>query len=308
MPVRFFLMNLVAVVMGAVLLLACSEPVTPNPILGSVNVSPTSLPATQLVQSPTAFPTQTETAIPLPTNTPVPTPTSTATPTERPFNVTGKVCFPGESIPPMTAFFEDTSAGTVVELPISENQDSYEIKLAPGTYIAYAWLDDFSQGGLYSRAVPCGLNENCGDHGVQSFAVQENQLLEGIDLCDWYAGPFNVPYPPGVDKEDFTGGISGRLTYRDSSPVELRVVAFSTETGYWYWVNAGPGQAFYGINNLPPGSYHVVAYDPQGRAGGHATDGHQLIDVTVKAGELTEGADITDWNAPPDAFPSDPTR
>lgn len=208
----------------------------------------------------------------------------------------------------MTAFFEETDAGSVVELPISENQDTYQVKLEPGTYIAYAWLPDFSQGGLYSRAVPCGLNENCNDHAVQPFSVQEAQLVEGIDLCDWYAGPFNVPYPPGVDKEDFTGGISGRLTYRDSNPVPLRVVAFNVDTGYWYWVNAEPGQSFYGINNLPPGMYHVVAYDPQGRAGGHATGEHRLIDISVEAGELSEGADISDWSAPPEAFPSDPTR
>ena len=86
------------------------------------------------------------------------------------------------------------------------------------------------------------------------------------------------------------------------------MVAFSIDTGYWYWVNTQPGQAFYGINNLPPGSYHVVAYDPQGRAGGHATGNHELIDVLVKAGELSEGADITDWSAPEGTFPTDPTR
>jgi hypothetical protein len=310
MPVRYFLTNLLLLVIGAALLLACSEPVTPDPILGSVSATPTRMLTTQPVQSPTARPTQTETVtpLPLPTHTPVPSPTSSATPTELPFNVTGKICFPGVTIPPMTAFFEDTGAGTVSELPISENQDSYDIKLAPGTYIAYAWLADYSQGGLYSHAVTCGLNENCDDHGVQPFSIQKDQILEGIDLCDWYAGPFNVPYPPGVDKGDFTGGISGRLNYRDSNPVALRVVAFSTETGYWYWVNTEPNQAFYGINNLPPGSYHVVAYDTQGRAGGHATDKHQLIEVLVIAGELTEGADINDWNASPDAFPPDPTR
>lgn len=317
MSVRFLFLNLLVLGMGSVLLLACSpEQETPNPIFGSINTT-TIIPAdTQPLQLPTDSPTLTEivTSIPSPTSTPLPVPTSTpiptntATPTELPFNVSGKVCFPGETIPPMTAFFEDTTAGTVTELPISENQGSYEIKLAPGTYIAYAWLPDYSQGGLYSRAVPCGLNENCNDHGVQSFEVQEGRVLEGIDLCDWYAGPFNVPYPPGVDKAEFTGSISGSLSYRDSSAVGLRVVAFNIESGYWYWVKTEPGQAFYGINNLPPGTYHVVAYDPQGHAGGYATEGHMLIDVLVKTGELTEGADITDWKAPPDAFPPDPTR
>jgi hypothetical protein len=54
--------------------------------------------------------------------------------------------------------------------------------------------------------------------------------------------------------------------------------------------------------------YHIVAYDANGRAGGHADANHNLIPVTVTAGEIVEGIDINDWSAPAGAFPEDPTR
>src|SRR3990170_4305454 len=167
MPVRICLINLLAIMLGAATLFACTAPDSPAPIAVDENSEEAGTTATLLPELATATATQTRTASPSPslTSTPSPTSTGTPTPTEMPFNVTGQVCFPGETIPPMTAYFEDTGAGTVVELPIAENQDVYEVKLPPGSYIAYAWLGDYSQGGLYSRAVSCGLNEDCDDHG-----------------------------------------------------------------------------------------------------------------------------------------------
>ena len=67
----------------------------------------------------------------------------------------------------------------------------------------------------------------------------------------------------------------------------------------------------FGINSiteLPPGIYNVVAYDPQGSAGGYADADHNLLDVTVEPGKVTEGIDINDWNAPAGTYPPDPTR
>lgn len=297
------------------LLCACGFPA---PTATSVHVTPdelaTSLAATQtvssLINSPTVPTIGLPSVSPSPSSTSTVEPTATPSPSPTPLenNLFGEICFPGGAIPAMTAFFENTETEALVELPITQGQDRYELKLAPGTYIAYAWLLDFSQGGLYSRAVPCGLGEECDDHSLLPFDVDDNEITQGIDLCDWYAGPFNVPYPPGKEQTEITGVISGSLSYPDGIASELRVVAFNVRTGYWYWAYAQPGQAFYSITELPPGIYNVVAYDTDGHAGGYASNNHDLIDVTVEPGKVSEGININDWNAPAGTFPPDPTR
>jgi hypothetical protein len=244
--------------------------------------------------------------------TPTPSPeailTVTISPTLQPENVTGEICYPGESIPQMVLYFEDTNIAYLLELLVDENQLDYKVKLPPGTYIAYAWLPDFSLGGLYSRAVVCGLGTECEDHSILPFTIEEGDLVEGIDLCDWYAGPFNVPYPPDRELSEVTGTISGSITYPDEPVPELRVVAYNQETQYWYWVSTIAGQVSYTIDELPSGTYHIVAYDTLGHTGGHADNNHVLVPVTIEPGEAIKGVNINDWNAPPGAFPPDQTR
>lgn len=113
--------------------------------------------------------------------------------------VEGKICYPSEQIPAMTAYFEETSTHQFASLPISQNQTFYKINLSPGTYIAYAWLPDFSQGGSFSKAVPCGLTNGCNDHTPLPFTVQAGLSLTDIDICDWYSPslPPTPPPPPG---------------------------------------------------------------------------------------------------------------
>jgi hypothetical protein len=297
------------------LLTACGFPSpTTSPTREAPDELATSAAATLAAASQVSSPTipvvvsPSVTITPIPTQTMEPTVTQSPSPTLLENNILGKICYPGQSIPAMTAYFENTETEALVELPIAPGQDSYELKLDSGTYIAYAWLPDFSRGGLYSRAVPCGLSEGCDDHALLPFTVKQTEITQGIDLCDWYAGPFNVPYPPGKEQTEVTGVISGSLSHPDGSAVELRVVAFNTQTGYWYWVYAQSGQTFYSIKELPPGTYNVVAYDPEGRAGGYASDNHNLLDVIVEPGEVVEGVNINDWNIPAGAYPPDPTR
>jgi hypothetical protein len=271
-----------------------AETLTAIPVEETEILPPTQTPEAELTVTPTA--------------TPDPSQTPTASPTPIENNVSGAICFPEGDIPAMTAFFEETDTETLVEVPIDEGQISYEVKLEPGTYIAYAWLADFSRGGLYSRAVPCGLNEECDDHNLLPFRVNEGEVISGIDLCDWFAGPFNVPYPPGKEQSELTGSISGALSYIEEPIPGLRIVAFNLETNYWYWVSSQEGQTAYTLAQLPPGTYQVIAYDAEGRAGGHARADHSLIEVTARSGETTEGVDINDWDAPEGSFPEDPTR
>jgi hypothetical protein len=312
---RSALTRTVVVIVGLLLTLSsCKLPesgVSPTPNQAALE---TMVAATLQAVKPggTASPTagvSTQSATPTTTVTlpPATTPTALFTPTPAP-NVTGKVCYPTEGIPAMTAYFQETTTNKVVELPIATNQTSYKINLPAGTYIAYAWMPDFSLGGLYSNAVPCGLKTSCKDHTPLPFTVTIGETLTGIDLCDWYAGPFNIPYPPGKDLTKLTGSISGRLTYPSGSIPALRVVAFNVGTRNWYYINTNPGAGAYTISDLPPGTYHVVAYDARDNAGGYADANHELINVVVNGGEKTSGADITDWNAPPGTFPPDPTQ
>jgi Tol biopolymer transport system component len=132
-----------------------------------------------------------------PTHTPG-QPTRTPEPVASTGSVMGKICYPSEFIPSMTAYFQNNETGAVSQLQITENQDSYAMELEPGDYVAYAYLVDqsISLGGMYSAAVACGLTAECTDHTILNFSVSPGESIEGIDICDWYAQD-QLPPPPG---------------------------------------------------------------------------------------------------------------
>lgn len=108
--------------------------------------------------------------------------------------VAGKICYPSEFIPAMTAYFMAAASGEYTELLIAENQSDYQIDLLPGQYIAFAYTAD-ELGGSYSRAVPCGLSVDCPDHTTLAFEVRAGETTSGVDICDWYS-PESVPPRP----------------------------------------------------------------------------------------------------------------
>jgi hypothetical protein len=111
-------------------------------------------------------------------------------------SVTGKICYPSEFIPEMTLFIQDLSSQEISELYIAENQDRYSLDLAPGRYIAFAYLNSgASIIGSYSNAVLCGLNAGCTDHSLVEFEVNAGQTLGDIDICDWYSSEAVPPDP-----------------------------------------------------------------------------------------------------------------
>lgn len=305
------------ILLAALTISACSQPTIEATSLPTENMVETLVAAklTQVssdqatLQASTPSPSPAaETPAPESTMTPTATTTATITPTQQAANVSGRICFPGADIPAMTAYFENTKDQQIVEVPIQESQDQYEVNLSPGEYLAYAWLNDFSRAGLYSKAVPCGLKASCEDHSALAFTVTEGEPNKAIDICDWYAGPFNVPYPPGKEASDVTGSISGALDYPGGSTPALQVFAFNLNTNNWYYINTNPGWSAYTLDELPPGTYHVVAYDSDGNSGGHADANHNLITITIKAGEKVSGVDTNDWNAPSGTFPPNPTQ
>jgi len=112
-------------------------------------------------------------------------------------SVSGAVCYPSEGIPPMTLYFQNVDDQSVSSFPHPDGSSSYLVELDPGTYVAFAYPDGMSIGGSYSQAVACGLSANCTDHSLIPFSVQAGQETVGIDICDWYGGPGDVPEPPG---------------------------------------------------------------------------------------------------------------
>jgi hypothetical protein len=315
MLIQFRIPSFVLAACCALLLAACGRSATPtveqpNDALATIVAATltANVPQATATPMPTHTPTQAQTDTPTITATPLPTDTLTPTPTPPANNVTGQICYPGGDIPAMTVYFEQADSENIVEMPVAAGQSSYEINLPPGTYIAYAWTTDYGRGGLYSRAVTCGLKSTCKDHAPQTFSVDANEQSTQIDLCDWQAGPFSVPYPPGKQPTEVTGSIAGSVDYPGGETPGVRVFAFNQETHYWYWVRILPGQSAYLIDELPAGTYHVVAYDEDGRAGGFADASHTLKDVIVKSGETTKGVDVADWSAPAGSFPADPTK
>lgn len=265
--------------------------------------TPTQAATNTVMPQPSATATLISTSTPAPTQTQAPTMTPLPTPVQA--TAAGKLCYlVGQAIPAMMAYFQDTTTGSVAQLPIAAGQITYTLTLTPGTYIAYAWLPDFSAGGLYSNAVPCGLKASCDDHAARPFTVQTGAVTKDINICDWYTGPFVIPYPPGQAPTSTVGAIEGSISYPGGNPPALKVVAFNVKTKYWYWVGTVPGDTYFSIPDLPPGTYHVVAYAADGQAGGYADASHNLIDIVVKAGQ-TASVEIYDWAG---SFPANPVK
>ena len=282
----FFLFSLLLL-----LVLSCNLPSSAAP-------KTTTVPSVNDVVSSTLAAATLQAMTPLATPTMPPPPTMTlppVTPTPTTGKVSGRVCYKsGASVPAMKIFFQDTATGAVLEFPVAAGQTEYEMTLPPGTYIAYAWLYDFSLGGSYSACLP---GSGCGDHTPLPFTVQAGAALSGVDICDWAHGPFDVPYPPNYSPAATTGSIAGTVYhYPGSADARLTIVAFNQDTGYWYYFKPAAGGRTFSLDNLPPGRYQLVAYDTHGRAGGAPSL------VTVVAGQ-TAYADVTNWNG---SYPANP--
>jgi len=260
----------------------------------------------------------------IPTDEPTPE-TSTNTPTpENPYHtgtVEGKVCFPSEYIPAMYLYLANVNTQEITIISIPENQGDFSVGVPEGTYTAYAWLADYTMGGTYSQAVPCGLSVNCNDHSLIEFEVIEDQTTSGIEVCDWYGDPSDVPLPPGIDISDFTGSISGDLGYPSEGIPALQIVAFNLDNYLdnfpFYYIEVPENTFSYTIENLPIGSYQVVAYPSGEDFGGGYSEfvlcgqtvecrDHSLITVQVSAGQTTTDVNPVDFYAPTGTFPDNP--
>jgi hypothetical protein len=246
-------------------------------------------------------------------------------PTEAPLDlvanlgtVQGTICYPSEGHPALNLYLQNNQSAEPALIAIAENQGSFSAEMAPGTYTAYAWTLDHTFGGSYSQAVPCGLSVECTDHSLISFEVTAGGTTSGIDVCDWYGNPGDVPTPPGVVVGLGLGSISGTLIYPSEGIPEMQVVAYRVMMSEWYMVETQQGQSEFLIEGLPAGEYYVVAYLSGSDYGGGYTPAvacglsvdctdHSLTTVVVSAGQTTAGVMPHDWYAPEGSFPPNPT-
>jgi hypothetical protein len=98
----------------------------------------------------------------------------------------------------MTLYFQEVNSSEMITIEHADGTGTYSTELPAGTYVAYAWRAGYELGGSYSEAVPCGLAVDCTDHSLIQFQVAGGSNVTGIDICDWYGQPGDIPTPPGL--------------------------------------------------------------------------------------------------------------
>ena len=128
----------------------------------------------------------------------------------------------------------------------------------------------------------------------------------------------STPAPTDMQKKSDKGIIEGTLGFPAEGIPSLTVYAINVKSGDGnFFVKTGQNQGSFMIEDVTPGTYHVVAYTDDSKLSGawskmvpcglSASCGdHTLIDVEVKAGETTKGIEVKDWYAPEGTFPSKP--
>ncbi len=180
------------------------------------------------------------------------------------------------------------------------------------------------------RATLVAVNVQATIQAEQITSLQ-TQVMQPTGTCP--ACPTSEPTPTPIPPTDTpvptatvqaTGSVSGRLGYPSEMVPRLRIVAFNTLTGEYYWQNTVLNQMNYRFDALPVGTYHVLAYliDNPTRTfyaaySNFVTCGylesctdHSLVTVEVKAGMETTNVDPNDWyGADPESlgWPLDPT-
>ncbi len=112
--------------------------------------------------------------------------------------ITGAVGYPSEFIPALYIYAENRSTGAWFRISHPMNTTSYRMDLPAGTYIIYAYGQDFDAVAGYTQATVCGLTVDCDDHTLVEVTVTAGEIVSGIDMTDFYFNPADgsVPLPP----------------------------------------------------------------------------------------------------------------
>lgn len=174
------------------------------------------------------------------------------------------------------------------------------------------------------------MHQGCPDLGWVDVQVQAGVVTPNVNPGDWYLGaeyyPPMPPYEPGQASGSGTyngpmvapGSISGQLSYPSNFIPAMAVVAFDTMSFNYYYVVTNENSSAYKIENIPPGSYYVVAYPLNNPTypGGYtqavlcgllaSCNDHSLVAFPVTSDSETSGVNPGDFYAPPGTFPANP--
>lgn len=112
--------------------------------------------------------------------------------------ITGAVGYPSEFIPALYIYAENLDNGQWFRISHPMNTTAYRMDLPAGTYIVYAYGQDFDAVAGYTQATVCGLTVDCNDHTLVEVTVNAGEIISGIDMTDFYfgAGESDVPVAP----------------------------------------------------------------------------------------------------------------
>jgi hypothetical protein len=247
-------------------------------------------------------------------------------------SISGALSYPSEGIPPLLVVAFRVDSDEYYWVQTAQNQSAYQMDgLKPGTYhvVAYA-LPDGKLAGRYDQFYLCGLHQGCTDSNWVDVQVQAGVVTPNVDPGNWYIGAENYPSMPAYDPQQQSGSgiaapvvvqsgsIAGQLSYPSSFIPSMVVVAFEANGSNYRYVITNQNSTTYQIDDLPPGSYYVVAYpvDSPTYPGGYSQAvpcglsvdcaDHSLIPVNVIDGQVTQGVNPGDFYAPPGTFPAYP--
>ena len=93
--------------------------------------------------------------------------------------VAGTICYPSETIPQMTLYFQNDD-DEVMQFYIAPGTTHYSFLLPNGLYYAYAWQPDAQLWGGYLRK----------NGTLKSFSISGGETTTGIKICNWGPNPF----------------------------------------------------------------------------------------------------------------------
>lgn len=112
--------------------------------------------------------------------------------------VSGTLGYPSEMIPAVSIYaFNSNDETQFFSVETSENDQTFSLDVPAGTYYLVAYpLGTPEMAGGYSQAVPCGLTVECTDHSLIPVTVAAGEIIDTIEIKDWYAEPGTFPVKP----------------------------------------------------------------------------------------------------------------
>ncbi len=126
--------------------------------------------------------------------------------------------------------------------------------------------------------------------------------------------PTVTPVPPTPDLAAVPGSVTGSICYPGTITPPMTLYVQNLAGGATE-LPVGLGQAAYTVEGLPPGHYVVYALTAGTNLAGlysraipcglrSACTDHSPLPFVVESGRVTDGIDLCDWYAPPQALPS----